>query len=233
MILLKKIWQHRSILRSLPYTIYFNFHYLLFKQAFKLPILLYKPDLIKMNGKIILDVAVVKTGMIRLGFRSNSLYPISGFIWENHGGTAIFKGKCTIGNTSAISIGEKGNVEFGANFIAGNVKLASYCSIKFGYNVRLAWEVIVIDTSFHKLKDLHGNVKGKTVDSIIIGNNNWIAIRSIVLKGARTPDFCVFGVGSVINKDYSNGPTHILLAGNPLEIKAKEIWRDVEDDNMF
>ncbi|MFD1294193.1 hypothetical protein ACFQ5N_10130 [Lutibacter holmesii] len=232
--ILKKIWKQRSIVRSLPYTVYFNFYYLPFKQAIKLPIFLYKPELLKVEGKVKLDAAEVKTGMIRLGFRTVSLYPNSGIRWENHGGTVVFRGKCIVGNDSAISIGVNGNVDFGNNFlVSANLKLTSYCSVTFGDNVRLAWEVIIMDTSFHKLKDLEGKLKGKTLDPIIIGNNNWIPTRCIVMKGTKTPDFCIFGAGSYLNKDYSNYPSHILLAGSPLEIKAEGIWRDRTDDSIF
>lgn len=234
MSILKKIWKNRSVLRSIPYTIYFNFHYLPFRQACKLPIFLYKPDLQKIKGKVVLDVSVVKTGMIRMGFRSVSLYPNTGIMWENHGGTVVFNGKCRIGNDTAISIGADGNIAFGDNFlVTANMKLTSYCSVIFGNNVRLAWEVIIMDTSFHKLKDLEGKSKGKTLAPIIIGNNNWIPTRCMVMKGTKTPDFCIFGAGSFLNKDYSNYPSHILLAGSPLEIKAKGIWRDTSDDSIF
>ena len=41
-----------KIIRYLPWTIYFNFHYLPLKQARLLPILLYKPKLLSMRGKV-------------------------------------------------------------------------------------------------------------------------------------------------------------------------------------
>ena len=232
--ILNKFWRRRSILRSLPYSIYFNFYYLPFKQAYKLPILLYKPDLLKMKGKVILDVPKVSMGMIRMGVRMNSLYPNNGITWENHGGTVVFKGKCTIGNASAISIGDTGNIAFGDNYICGpNLKLVSYCSIKFGKNVRVAWEVIIMDTSFHKLKALDGSVRGETMNPIVIGNNNWLPTRCIVLKGSKTPDYSIFGAGSVLNGDYTDQPTHTLSAGSPLKVKVTNIWRDVNDDDMI
>jgi acetyltransferase-like isoleucine patch superfamily enzyme len=173
-------------------------------------------------------------GMIRLGFLNVSIYPNTGIMWENHGGLVTFKGSCTIGNASGISLGKKGNIIFGENFLAtSSIKLTSYCSISFGKNTRVAWESIVMDTSFHKLKDMDGNQKGNTMAPIIIGANNWIPTRCMVLKGTKTPDFCIFGAGSILNKDYSHYPSHILLAGNPLQIKATDIWRDVEDDGIF
>lgn len=41
-----------QVLRFLPWTLKFNFHYLPFKQAIKLPILLYKPKLLTLKGII-------------------------------------------------------------------------------------------------------------------------------------------------------------------------------------
>jgi acetyltransferase-like isoleucine patch superfamily enzyme len=230
----KKIWDKRSVFRSLLYSIYFNFYYLPIKQAWRLPILLYKPDLLKMKGKVILDVEKVKTGMIQIGFRKVSLYPNHGFIYENKGGIITFKGRCSIGNLSAFSIGKDGNLEFGNNFIAtAGLKLTSYCSVKFGQNVLVAWDVLIMDTSLHKLKTLEGGTTGKSMVPISIGNDNWITARCMVLQGTKTPDYCIFGAGSLLNKDYTNYPTHVLLAGSPLKVKATNIWRDINDDGVI
>lgn len=47
-----KIWKHRRDLYSIIKSVYFNFHYLPFKHAIKLPILLYKPKFFKLQGHI-------------------------------------------------------------------------------------------------------------------------------------------------------------------------------------
>lgn len=47
---LKKIYAKRWMLRSILPTIWFNFHYLPFRQAVRLPILLYKPKLLACKG---------------------------------------------------------------------------------------------------------------------------------------------------------------------------------------
>ncbi len=214
-------------------TIYFNFHYLPFKQAIRLPIFLHKAKLLKCKGEVKIDCVSIKPGMIRLGFVAVSLYPNTGIVWENHGGLVTFRGRSDIGSDSAISIGKSGQIDFGENFrVTASFKITSYNSIVIDKNVLIAWDVIVMDTSFHKLKDKEGNTKGKTKGMIYIGRNNWIPTRCLVLKGTKTPDYCIFGAGSVLNKDYSNLPTHILLAGNPLQIKAENIWRDSDDDAM-
>lgn len=59
-------------------SIYFNFRYLPFKQAIKLPIWINKPHLHAMKGKIIIDAPFVKTGMIHLGGFGGHMYPNNG-----------------------------------------------------------------------------------------------------------------------------------------------------------
>ena len=129
--LLKKLWDQRYIV----YSIYFNFHYLPFKQALKLPIILYKPKLYRCKGKVIIAPkdGVIRPGMIKLGFNNVSVYPNSGIVWENLGGTIIFRGKCRIGNDTYLSFGEKTTVDFGDDFRnAAGAKIISYRGIKFG-----------------------------------------------------------------------------------------------------
>jgi len=215
-------------------TLYFNFHYLPFKQAIKLPILLFKAKLLKCLGEVIIESDVLKTGMIRLGDYGVSLYPNKGIVWENHGGKVIFRGRCDIGNSSAISIGPTGYCVFGSNFKATtSFKLTSYCHVEFGEKVLIAWDVIVMDSSFHRLKDRSGNFTSKGYAPIVIGNNNWITTRCMILSGTKTPDYCSIGAGSILNKDYTHFPTHVLIAGNPVDVKAKNVWIDLMDHDIL
>ena len=132
MTIFEKIWNNRRALRSIISTIYFNFHYLPFSQAVKLPILLYKPKLKEMKGSIKIN-GKLKFGMIKLGFPTVSLYPNSGIMYENHGGKILFWGQCAIGNNSAISIGSKGQVEIGDRCSAFTTfRLVSYDKVNIG-----------------------------------------------------------------------------------------------------
>lgn len=109
--------QHYIILlRAIISSLYFNFKYLPFNQALKLPILLYKPYFKELKGKVVIDSSNIYFGMIRMGFWSTLQYPNSGIAWENQGGTVVFKGNCMIGNAASISIGRKAYIEFGENF---------------------------------------------------------------------------------------------------------------------
>lgn len=147
-----QIERYLKYLPYLPKTIWFNFHYLPWRQAVKLPIFLYRAKILRAKGSITIS-GDISTGMIRLGEPTVSLYPNGGVIWENHGGRCSFAGKCVIGNASAISIGKQGSLIFGVGFtVSAALKLASYYCVEFGDNVRVGWDAIIMDTDFHRMK---------------------------------------------------------------------------------
>lgn len=212
-------------------TLYFNFHYLPFQQAIRLPVFLYRAKLLSCKGQVIISNSKIKTGMIQLGTHSVSLYPNSGIVWENFGGKVIFKGCCNIGNASAISVGKSGNIEFGNNFIATTTfKIVSYHLIKISENVLVAWDTIWMDTSFHGFKDINGDKVANAYNTISIGSNNWIPTKCMVLNCTKTPNYCVFGVGSILFNDYSSNSTYSFMAGHPLTVKLIGVWHDFNDD---
>lgn len=53
--LIKKIKQDAWVFKYIIPTIYFNFHYLPFRQAIHLPIYLRKPELLTLKGKVIIQ----------------------------------------------------------------------------------------------------------------------------------------------------------------------------------
>ena len=219
------------VLRSLPHSIYFNFHYLPFRQAVRLPILLYKPRFLKLKGSVRIESESFQIGMIRLGFPMVSLCPNSGIMIENHGGEILFKGRAGIGNASFISIGAKSTVEFGDYFQATALKLASYCGIKFASRVRFGWDCTVFDTDFHKLTKVNGWGYSKGYAPISIGPDSWIGMGTLVLKGTTLPDHCVVGARStLIGKQ--DVPPYSVLGGSPATLKKAGYWRNIEDDKI-
>lgn len=85
---LELLWHWRMAL--IP-SLYFNLRYLPFKQGVKIPILINKPHLHKMNGKIVIDAAKITPGMIKLGGFGGHMYPNSGIHITQWGGEIIFK----------------------------------------------------------------------------------------------------------------------------------------------
>lgn len=229
--MLKKILNNFWILRSIIPTIYFNFHYLPLRQAIKLPIFLYKPKLLNISGAVKIE-GKISTGMIQLGKNCIPLYPNTGIVFENLGGTIIFKGKCGIGNNSAISVGNKGNLIIGSNFNASTtLKLVCWHSIQFEDDVLCGWDCLFMDTDFHQLSYTDSTSKPKAIAPIHIGKNCWFALKCTVMKGTVLADNNVIAASSLLNKDYSDA-SYCLLAGQPAMIKKRNIYRNPLADKV-
>lgn len=240
--ILLKIWRNRQILRSIFKTVYFNFHYLPFRQAIKLPILLYKPHFIDLHGIIEIQSENIRFGMIRLGFPCVSIYPNTGIIYENKGGKIIFYGSCNIGNNSAISIGGEGMkkraltnglvplLEFGDKFSAStSCKIVCYNRIIFKEKVLVGWDCLFMDTDFHKLTKLDGGYT-KGFGEITIGKNNWFGCKCLVLKNTHLPDFITVSATSLLNKAYVV-PEYSIIGGSAvIEAKMTNVYRNMDDD---
>lgn len=230
MSIIKKIWENKKFLHSLPQTIYFNFHYLPFKQAIRLPILLYKPHFLKLKGKIRIETDKIKFGMIRMGFRTCGIYPNTGISWENHGGTILFKGKFNIGNDSYLVFGEKTKVEFGDDFRnAGSLKIVSYKGMKFGISTSFGWGCLVMDTNIHPLYDIVNKKYKKASGLIEIGNYNWFGTECKIMHSTKTPERCIWGMNTIVTRNCIK-KSYCVMGGNPVKILTENVMRDYEHD---
>lgn len=212
---------------SIISTLYFNFHYLPFKQAMKIPIYLHKPHFMRdwggasliLKGKVVIDTEEIERGMIRLGFIQAATHYDNGIMWSNEG-TVIFKSSCRIAQGCAIRNGG-GVLIIGKNFSANpNSKLICYERIVIGDNVVVSWDVTISDYDFHAMKDVDTGQKRSPYGQIIIGDNNWIGQNVIVLKNTKTPAYISISAGSVVSGEYKCKEKSI-LKGNPAIIVAE------------
>ena len=81
----------RTFFALIP-SVIFCFWYLPFKQAIKIPIIVYCPRIFKFGGRVIIDSDKIYFGMIRLGLFITNQYPNAGIRWYNKG-TIVFKGR--------------------------------------------------------------------------------------------------------------------------------------------
>jgi len=211
-------------------TFYFNFKYLPFKHAIKLPIFLSRKVYLKhTEGKIILDFTP-RIGQIQIGFGNLGIFDdIKSRTILNILGTIIFKGKAEIGHGSKISVGTNGVLILGDNFkISAESTIVADHRIEFGKNCLLSWDNLIMDTDFHPIKDMNGKLLNAN-KPIIFGDNIWIGCRCSIFKGSVVPDNCVIGSNSRISRPLliSNS----LYGGSPIQcIKENIIWENTPVD---
>lgn len=124
-------------------------------------------------------------------------------------------------------------IEIGNNvFIGGNTIIDCLSKIKISNDVLISYECVLSDHDSHsinsskRINDLSRFQANKMIWSeintkeIIIKNNAWIGMRSIILKGVTIGEGAIVAAGSVVTKDV---PPYTLVAGNPAVIKKKLI----------
>ncbi len=210
-----------DILRSLPKTVWFNFRYLPFDLALKLPFYIHyrtkihiKDGFVKIERK-----APLKTFMIKFGNMG------SFGIVENHynvffvdHGSILFKGKAAFGVGSSIR--SEGELIIGDNFNANrNSFISCTRKIEIGNNVLLGWNVSIRDSDGHML--IHNNIPQEPFAKVRIGDNVWICANAKILKGVNIGDHSVVAYQSLMIK--GNSISGVLWAGTPAKIVKDNI----------
>lgn len=208
-------------------TIYFNFKYLPFKQAIRIPILISNNVYLRQVSGSIKFECPIEPFLIQIGYGNVGIFDDkkSRSIWDVCG-EVIFKGRAKIGHGSKICVGSTGTLEIGENFtITAESSIVAFCKIIFGKNCLLSWDILVMDTDFHKIKDELGSIINEP-QPITIGNDVWVGCRCLILKGTDIPNGCVIGAGSLVNKLLKN--EHSVYVGNPIKCSKENILWEKE-----
>ena len=112
-----------------------------------------------------------------------------------------------------------GKIEIGDGFGISGSTIYSFQSIKIGKNATIGANCKIIDNDFHPLesdKRIAGlNEEYTKRAPILIGDNCFIGMNSIILKGTTLGDNVVVGAGSVVHGSF---PANCIIAGNPAKI---------------
>ncbi len=192
----------------------------------KLPFLISKNVfLLETKGTIKIQTPI-KTGMIKIGYGKIGIFDMkrSRSIWQV-AGDIVFKGKAEIGHGTKISLNKGAYIEFGNNFkVAAESEIVAQKTIKFGDNVLISWDCLIMDTDFHEIYNETGDVINSP-EPIIIGQKVWIGCKNVILKGSKISDGSIIGANSFLNRDISNQSG--IFAGNPIRfIKGNITWED-------
>lgn len=86
--------------------------------------------------------------------------------------------------------------------------------ISIGNNVKCGANTLITDTDWHNNDPRSGEPA-----EVVIGNNVWLGVNVMVLKGVTIGENSLIGAGSVVVKDI---PANVVAAGNPCRV-IKEI----------
>jgi len=101
-------------------------------------------------------------------------------------------------------------IEIGNNCGFSGTVIGAFKSIKIGNNVRCGANTLITDSDWH-LDDPRSGPPAE----VIIGDNVWLGINSVVLKGVKIGQNTVIGANSVVTKDI---PSNVIAAGIPCRI---------------
>lgn len=220
-----------TLLRALLPSIYFNFKYLPFRQAVRLPILIYRPHFLTMRGMVQIDSEKIQFGMIKLGFLTSKVYPNTGVTLCIEG-LIIFKGTCKIGNGSHIVVGKNGKLVFGSDFVnTAQARIVSNIGITFGEHCRLGWDSLVMDTNFHPIYNIEKKKFNKAFGRIDIGDNNWFGTGCMIMHSVTTPERCIFGAKTVVTRG-GQYESYCVHAGSPIRIVSRNVMRIIGQDSV-
>ena len=210
-------------------SLWFNLKYLPFKQAIKLPILLYRPTFLRLKGSVVIESDDIRFGMIKLGLFTSAVYPNSGITIRNDG-ILLFKGECYIGNDTYIICGKYGKIVFGDDFrITGGVKMVSECGMTFGKHTRFGWGGVAIDTNFHPLYDIEKKKFKRAFGPINIGDNNWFGMNCLIMPGVTTPEYCIFGERAIVTRG-GQYESYCVHGGSPVKVLKRNVMRIIGQD---
>lgn len=108
---------------------------------------------------------------------------------------------------------EEAVLEVGANCGFSGTVIGAFTKIKIGDNVRCGANTLITDSDWHPDDPRVGQSKPVT-----IGNNVWLGLNAVILKGVEIGENTVIGANSVVTK---NIPANVIAAGNPCREIAK------------
>jgi acetyltransferase-like isoleucine patch superfamily enzyme len=213
-----------KLIKSLPKTIYFNFTYLPFNEAIKLPFFIDSSvRLMKCHGKVRLNFVpnlfCVKIGvadMVVIDKRSNR------GIWKVEG-EVIFNGEMRMVHSCVVNVEKNGLLTFGSGkLFSANVEIICAKKIIFGTNVKVSWNCFLMDTDWHDIVNLQGVVINPD-NEISIGDYVWIGNSCTIKKGVSINQWNIIASNSLVTKSIVGEKQ--IWAGSPVKLIKEEVYR--------
>ena len=210
-------------IRALPKSVVFNLKYFALKDAIRLPVLVsHQVWLKRAEGTVVLDVPSeqLKPGLVKIGFGDVGIFDrrYSRTVWDVSG-KVVFRGRTLIGHGSKVSV--SGTLILGGDFtITAESAIVCRKEIRIGAGCLVSWDVLIIDSDFHKIYD-ESDERLNDDARIQIGDRVWIGCRALILKGVTLGNGCVVAANTTLTKPVLGDGS--LIAGNPARIVREDI----------
>ena len=106
-------------------------------------------------------------------------------------------------------------IKIGAGSRINGVYIHAQKSIRIGSDCMIASGVNIMDSDGHRVHCNDRLHKRDTPVEIEIGNNVWIGLNAIILKGTKIGDNSVVGAGAIVK---GNFPPNSIIVGNPAKV---------------
>ncbi len=212
----------RTILRTnWRATIRLNYNAGGWKAVARMPVKVYGPLKLSLQGKIVLPKDATRNTVV-INSEHEDYTQACGRAELNIQGTWQVGGSLHVGPDTCIVIDEGALLEMGANIYLGR-DTQIHCShhVSIGNGV-FAGEMYVCDSSVHQIVS-SGKAKPK-LGEVVIGEGVYLGFRTILLKGTVIPPRSVVGSGAVCSSDYrEDGEEKLFICGNPAMVKGKDV----------
>jgi acetyltransferase-like isoleucine patch superfamily enzyme len=156
-------------------------------------------------------------GRIQLGdYRTSHGYVSRGLpaTIEVRSGTLRINGRVTAGDGVRLQV-QGGTLTIGdGTFFDGDSRIVCTTAVTIGRRVAMGWGCNVLDCDFH-------TVDGAPMCApVSIGDDVWIGINAMILKGVAIGTGAIVAAGAVVSRDV---PAHALVAGNPGVIVREQV----------
>ncbi|HEY4155058.1 MAG TPA: acyltransferase [Puia sp.] len=116
-----------------------------------------------------------------------------------------------INHPCIITVSNAGTeLRIGENSGFSGTAIGAFAGITIGSNVKCGANTLITDSDWHPEDPRSGRPS-----PIFIGDNVWLGVNCVVLKGVRIGDNAVIGANSVVSRDI---PPNSVAAGNPCKV---------------
>ena len=208
-------------------SLYVNLCFLPFKDAIKMPILIYgKCTFYALSGNVKFKVPI-KRGMLKIGAND----PVRSYYSKSF---LSVNGEFVVGNNVTLRRGI--NLEIKKNAVLeleDNVSIGHNCTIIVAKNVcikqatSIGNNTTIMDTDFHYIINVKSRNVKPSEGKILIHENCWIGGNCIIKKNTILPKGTILaGPYSMVSKDYTKIiPEFSIIAGSPAKLLVEDMRR--------